>query len=94
MKIHGFDKLRKTLAEAQNTFADLDGDVGKFTFNPSDPLSVANAIAAMESAVDKRAGPNAASNPLVRQVVAGLKKKFRAHILSKVPGGETSPQLN
>lgn len=85
MKIRGFDKLRKTLAEAQDAFADLDGDVGKFTFNPSDPSSVANAIAAMERAVDERAGPNAASNPLVRQVLEGLKKKFRAHILSKVP---------
>lgn len=94
MKLRGFDKLRKTLAEAQDAFAGLDGDVGRFTFDPSDTSSVANAIAEMERAVDERAGPNAASNPLVRQVVEGLKKKFRAHILSKVPEGETSPQLN
>lgn len=78
MGIGGFDKLQRQLQQAQRAVAGLDGEIAEIEFDPGDQASVEAAIRQMEQAIDTKVGQNAANNPLVHQIVQGLKDQYRA----------------
>lgn len=81
IKISGLDTLTQQLEEAQKTLAELEGELSVH-FNPSDPASIEAAIQEAEAAVDSKVG-SAAENPLVAQMVEGLKEQYRQAILDR-----------
>lgn len=81
-KIQGLDKLQKQLSDAQKAIKELDGEIGHVSFNPDDPGSIENAIVEMEAAIDEKVGRHG-SNPLVAEMVDGLKEQYRQMILDK-----------
>ena len=82
MKITGLDKLTKQLEEAQKAFADIDGELGTVSFDPSDPSSIELAINSMNDLVDQRVGRYAA-NPLVAPLIDAMKEQYRSAILEQ-----------
>lgn len=81
IKISGLDTLSKQLEEAQKTLAELEGELSVH-FNPGDPASIEAAIQEAEAVVDSKVG-SAAGNPLVAQMVEGLKEQYRQSILDR-----------
>ncbi len=82
VKITGFDKLQKTLGDAQTALADLDGELGSVSFDPHDPSSIEAAIAKVELMVDERLGFYA-KNPIVGPLAEQMKERYREGILEK-----------
>lgn len=82
MKITGLDKLQRELKEAQRALAELDGQLGKVSFNPHDPASIENAIQGVCAMVDERAG-SYASNPIVGPLIEQMKESYREAIIQK-----------
>jgi len=54
MQTTGLDQLTRTLNDAQKALQDLDGELGKVSFNVTDPASIEAAIQEMERIVDQR----------------------------------------
>lgn len=81
-KIEGLDKLQKELEQARRAFEDLDGDIGKVSFDPSDPASINSAIVSMEQMLDERVG-RYANNELVAPMIDAAKEQFRDAIIQK-----------
>ncbi len=82
MKITGPDALQRTLEDAGQAFATLDGEVATLTFNPGDPASVEAAIADMEAAIDAKLAPYH-GNAIVETMAAKLKVAYRDQILER-----------
>jgi hypothetical protein len=82
MKITGLDKLSKQLDDAQKALQGLDGELGRVSFDPSDPGSIEVAIKQAESIIDERAG-RYASNPIIAPLIDGMKQHFRSGILER-----------
>lgn len=73
----GFNKLQKTLSEAQRALSELNGTIAKLSFNPKDPASVAAAVAEMERSVDAKLAPyrgNSIIDPLAIKSKAAFRK--------------------
>lgn len=82
VKITGLDKLTKDLDQLSKAMAELDGDICQVKFNPHDPVSIEQAIQAMEAAIDARVA-SYSSNPMVSGIVEEMKEKYRDGILEK-----------
>lgn len=85
MKVTGFDKLSRNLAEAQKALAALDGELGTVSFDPHDPGSIDAAIQEVERLVDERLGSHAA-NPIIGPMIDGMKERYRQGILDRAAG--------
>jgi len=90
-KITGLDRLQKQLKEAEEAFAELDGNIGQVNFDPSDPSSIEAAIKKMESMFDERAG-RYSDNPIVGPALAEMKEKYRAAIIEKAAAARLSSE--
>lgn len=82
MKITGFDKLQKQLANAQKALANLDGDLTTVQFNPKDPASIEAAVQKVEQLIDEKVG-DYSDNPFVAPLVEQSKAHFREAIIEK-----------
>lgn len=81
-RISGLDQLSRQLEQAQEALGELDGELGTVQFDPSDPASIEAAIQHVEQLVESRVA-SWPDNPLVRQVVGGLKEQYRQTILDR-----------
>lgn len=81
-KIEGIDKLQRDLKRAQDALAELDGDLGSVSFNPEDPASIDQAIAAMERIIDDRVAAYEDSK-IIGSLAEEMKEQYRAMILEK-----------
>lgn len=82
IKISGLDELSKQLDQAQEALEELDGELGVVNFNPDDPASIEAAIQDVEAMIDAKA-QRWADNPLVAQVVDGMKEQYRQAIIDR-----------
>ena len=81
-EITGLDRLQKQLKEAEEAFAELDGNIGEVSFNPADPASIEAAINDVERMIDERVG-RYSDNPIVAPAIEGMKEQYRAAIIEK-----------
>jgi hypothetical protein len=81
-KIEGLDKLTRDLEAAQKALGELDGELGSVSMDPHDPASIEAAIQEAARLVDERVAPYA-SNPLVAQLVEGVKEAQREGLLER-----------
>ena len=81
-KISGLDQLTQQLEQAQQAFAEIDGELGSVEFNPHDPASIEAAIQQVEAMIDAKVKPWA-DNPLVAKVVDGMKEQYRTAIIDR-----------
>lgn len=81
-KIEGLDKLQRDLKRAQDALAEMDGDLGSVSFNPEDPASIDQAIAAMERIIDDRVAGYEDSE-IIGSLAEEMKERYRAMILEK-----------
>lgn len=81
-KIEGLDKLQRDLKRAQDALAEMDGDLGSVSFNPEDPASIDQAIAAMEQIIDDRVAGYEDSE-IIGSLAEEMKERYRAMILEK-----------
>lgn len=81
-KIEGLDKLTRDLEAAQKALGELDSELGSVCMDPHDPASIEAAIQEAARLVDERVAPYA-SNPLVAQLVEGVKEAQREGLLER-----------
>jgi len=81
-KIDGLDKLTRDLEAAQKALGELDGELGAVSMDPHDPASIEAAIQEASRLIDERVA-HYASNPLVAQLVEGVKETQREAILER-----------
>lgn len=81
-KIEGLDKLQRDLKRAQDALAELDGDLGSVSFNPEEPASIDQAIAAIERIIDDRVAGYEDSE-IIGSLAEEIKEQYRAMILKK-----------
>ena len=81
-KISGLDQLTRQLEQAQQAFAEIDGELGTVEFNPHDPASIEAAIQQAEAMIDAKVKPWA-DNALVAQMVDGMKEQYRTAIIDR-----------
>ncbi|MEM7006684.1 MAG: hypothetical protein AAF498_12460 [Pseudomonadota bacterium] len=81
-KIDGLDKLQMQLKQAEKAFQELDGEIGKVSFDPDDPTSISGAIQSMERMIDDRVG-QFANNELIAPMIEATKEEFRDAIIAK-----------
>lgn len=81
-KITGLDQMTKQLEQAQAAFEELDGGLGEVNFDPHDPGSIESAIQKVNEMLDAKAA-TWADNPLVAQVVEGMKEQYREAIIER-----------
>lgn len=81
-EISGLDQLTRQLEQAQQAFAEIDGELGTVEFNPHDPASIEAAIQQVEAMIDAKVKPWA-DNPLVAEVVDGMKEQYRTAIIDR-----------
>ena len=82
IKIDGLDKLSKELKDAQKALAEIDGDIGRVSFDPNDPISIEAAITSMETKIDEKVG-RYANNSIVAPLIEGMKEQYREGILEQ-----------
>ena len=92
VQIKGLEELSRSLKEAQEALANLDGDLTSVSFDPAEPASIEAAIEEMERVIDQRVSGHA-DNPFVAPMVEAAKENFRQAILdmaaaARVAGGE------
>lgn len=88
-KMIGLDNLEKELKAAIRAVASLDGQVAKVEFDPNDKRSINSAVLAMERAIDQKVA-RYKSNPLVAQLVVGIKERYRASIMEQAAKARSS----
>lgn len=81
-KIDGLDKLTKQLEQAQQALEELDGELGTVNFDPNDPASIEAAIQQANATLEAKVAPWA-DNPLVEQMIDGMKEQFREAIIER-----------
>ena len=91
MKIAGLDKFTKQLKDAQRAFAEIDGELGSVSFDPSDPSSIEHAISNMEALIDDRLG-DYRNNPLVAPIAEQMKQSYRQAIVDKAAAARLSSE--
>lgn len=82
MKIRGFNEMSKTLTQAADALKNSDGDLGSVSFDPTDPASIEQAIAAAEAMVDAKF-QGSESNPIIAPMMEEMKEQYRAAILEQ-----------
>jgi len=81
-KISGLDQLTKQLEQAQQAIEEIDGELGTVTFDPNDPASIDSAIQQANARLDAKVALWA-NNPLVAQLIEGVKEQFRESIIQR-----------
>ena len=81
-KISGLDQLTKQLEQAQQAIEEIDGELGTVTFDPNDPASIDSAIQQANATLDAKVALWA-NNPLVAQLIEGVKEQFRESIIQR-----------
>lgn len=81
-QISGLDQLTKQLEQAQHAIEELDGDLVEVNFDPHDPASIESAIQRVNAMLDAKVLAWA-DNPLVAQVVEGMKEQYREAIIER-----------
>ena len=81
-KISGLDQLTKQLEQAQQAIDEIDGELGTVTFDPNDPASIDSAIQQANATLDAKVA-SWANNPLVAQLIEGVKEQFRESIIQR-----------
>lgn len=92
-KIEGLDKLQRELAEAQQAFAEIGGELGAVSFDPESPESIEAAIVAMEQMIDERLGPYT-NNSLVGPMIDEMKGHYRTAIINKAAEARLGSETN
>lgn len=82
IKITGLDQLTHQLDEAQKALAELDGELGAVSFNPSDPASIEAAIQNVELLVDEKLGEYS-DNPIIGPLAMNMKECYRDAIIGR-----------
>lgn len=82
IKIEGIGELSKALDQIQKAMAELDGDIGQVSFDPSNPESINNAIVSMEKMIDDRLGRYSNVN-VIAGLIEEMKESFRSTIIEK-----------
>jgi hypothetical protein len=80
--ISGLDTLSRQLADAQSALEALDGELGSVSFDPNDPASIELAIQNVGAIIDEKVVPFA-DNPVVAQLVEGMKEQYREAIINR-----------
>lgn len=88
IKITGFDALQKKTNELADFAEEIDGEIGKVTFDPSSPAAIEAAIQEMLDAIDEHA-KRFEHNDWVKRVADELKEKARKAILDKATAART-----
>ncbi len=88
MKIKGLDNFNKTISQAQRALSEIDGEIGRVSFDPDDPESTETAIQDVESMIDSKLN-SYAFNPIIAPLIDGIKEQYRQAILDKVAEGRT-----
>ena len=92
-KISGLDQLTRQLEQAQQAFAEIDGELGTVEFNPHDPASIEAAIQQAEAMIDAKVKPWA-DNALVAQMVDGMKEQYRTAIIDRAAQARLENAIN
>lgn len=87
--ITGIDKLSRDLEDAQRAMSEMDGELGSVSFDPHDPASIDVAIQDAERLFDDRVS-SYTSNPIVGQLLQGMKEQYRQEILDKAASARLS----
>lgn len=82
IKMSGLDNLTNQLEEAQKAIAEMNGEIGTVSFDPSDPMSIEQAVKSVEAMIDTRLG-NYSQNPIIGPLIDDMKEQYRAGILEK-----------
>jgi hypothetical protein len=88
-RITGLDAQQRHLAEMQDAFARLDGEIGTVTFDLSDAASLEDAVCRMEKLIDEKTQPYS-GNPTVMDVREALKQKYSALIRRRTIRGSVA----
>jgi len=81
-KIEGLDKLNNDLENAAQALGELDGELGRVSFDPNDPASIDQAIRSVNSMIDERVS-GFEDNPIIEPLVEEMKATYRQAILDK-----------
>ncbi|TCO82777.1 hypothetical protein EV699_104169 [Plasticicumulans lactativorans] len=81
-KIDGLDKLTRQLEQAQQALEEFDGELGTVNFDPNDPASIEAAIQQANATLEAKVSPWV-DDPLVAQMVDGMKEQFREAIIER-----------
>lgn len=82
MKINGLNQLSKQLEQVGKFAKEIDGTLGKVSFDPFDAESIEHAIVNIENLIDERA-QSYSSNPMVVELVANMKNSYRQQIIDR-----------
>ncbi len=81
-QITGLGRLTSVFEELGDAIKQLNGKLCEVCFDPTQPGQVQAAIDQTERAVDERLS-KFQDNPLVQQLAAGIKQKFKEELLSR-----------
>jgi hypothetical protein len=81
-QITGLGRLTSVLQELGDSIKQLNGKLCEVRFDPTNPGQVQAAIEQTERAIDERLS-EFPDNPLVRQLAAGVKQRFKQEILQR-----------
>lgn len=81
-EVTGLTELITKLKDAEKALSELDGDIGKVSFNPKDESSIERAIAETHALIDERLAPYH-DNGMIQRISAGLKEKYAAGIRAR-----------
>ena len=81
-RITGLEQLTSVFEELGDSIKQLNGKLCEVHFDPTNPGQVEAAIKETERAVDERLS-EFQDNPLVQQLAAGIKQRFKQEILNR-----------
>ncbi|MCS6627917.1 hypothetical protein N0B44_33950 [Roseibacterium beibuensis] len=82
IKITGLKELQKKMDDLAKFASEMDGELARVSFDPSDPSSIETAIQAACDAVDERAN-SYPRNDMVQNLAEQAKESFREQILER-----------
>lgn len=91
-EIQGLNDLQQQLDEAQEAFAELDGEIATISFNAADPASVDAAILDMQRAIDAKMA-RFDGNEMVESAVGEVKANFRDQILAQAAEARSAEEM-
>lgn len=80
IKISGLDKLQRELKIAQEALSELQGELGTVSMDPYDPMSIDQAISAMERIIDAKVA-SYERNEFIGPLAQDLKENYRSMML-------------
>jgi hypothetical protein len=92
-QMKGFEHLTSRLKELSDALNQLNGKLCEVRFDPSRPDQVQTAIRTMERAVNERLS-EFPDNPLVQQLAAGIKQRFKQEMLNLASEAQRQLALN